>query len=126
MPDRVGYRLTTFERIAMDGYIQVPHSFTRDPNLSHTAFRVCLYLYGRQGTNANAWPSIKRIGLDTGMSTRTVQKAVKILKAAGYLCVTRNSGFRELNRYSVVLIADPCGTKYHERKNTKYIQHVTK
>ena len=102
----------------MEGYSKVPHSFARS-DLGLSAKGVCLYLYSRQGTNANAWPSIRRISSDLGISNTTVQRAIKVLKKEGYLCVTRSTGFRELNRYSVTLLKNPCNRNDYERKNNK-------
>ena len=65
-----------------------------------------------------AWPSIKRIAIDTGWSVRTVSKAISYLKSKGLIAVRRQYYLRDHskgpNRYYIPELGNvpPEGRKY--------------
>ena len=70
--------------------------------LPQRAVAVFLYLRGRQGRNACAWPSIKTIALDLKMSRSTVKRAISDLVRAGYVEVEyrrRDNGSKTASKY---------------------------
>lgn len=70
-----------------------------DLDVSHAAVRVGIHLVMRMtNKNRSAWPSTKTIAKETGVSVRTVIRAIDQLEAAGYLHATRKRNVG--NRYS--------------------------
>ena len=76
-----------------------------DQNIAQRAKLVYFYLHDRMDKNRVCWPGIKRIGSDLGISGSTVKRALKDLKAAGYIkaeLTYRGNGSLTSNRYHIV------------------------
>lgn len=56
-------------------------------DLPSRAIVVYMYLADRAGQKDNCFPGVPRIARDTGLSERTVQRAVQDLKKAGFIQV---------------------------------------
>lgn len=56
-----------------------------DPELSHRAKAVYMYLYDRADAEGKCWPGIKTIAADLGLSRSTVKRALNDLVDKGYL-----------------------------------------
>ncbi len=72
--------------------------------LPNRAIVVYLYLADRAGQKGNCFPSVPRIARDTGLSERTVQRAVLDLKKAGFVHVDgrlRKNGADSSNLYTL-------------------------
>ena len=67
-------------------------SIYADPDLSHRARTVYMYLRDRAG-GGSCWPGIKTIARDLHLSPRTVQRALNDLEHAGY--IRRENRYRE-------------------------------
>lgn len=78
-----------------------------------------------------AWPSIERLAVMTGVSTRQATRNIQALEDAGVLQVDRNSGRGNVNRYRIVKgdIRDVKGdidvTLYEQEKVTSVTEKVT-
>lgn len=75
--------------MSREGY-EVPKTLAARTDLSAAAKLVWAAIVDRLGENGCAWPGLRRIGRDTGLSTRTVQRAVESLAAAGMLAKHRS------------------------------------
>jgi hypothetical protein len=82
------------------GFTKIPNRVVCDPSLSANAFRVLAALACHQRNNDSCWPHQDLIARETGLSVRTVQRAVKELTDAGYL--ERDRRWRG-NEYTVCL-----------------------
>ncbi len=85
-------------------FAQIPHDLICDPDLSHASVRVYCYLMRRADGEGRAFPGLRRIGRETGMSPTTARKSVDILEAAGWLEVARErneSGEWRVNQYVI-------------------------
>lgn len=70
-----------------------------DLEMSHATTRVGVHLVMRMtAKNRTAWPATKTIAKETGVSVRTVIRAIDQLEAEGYLHCTRKRNVG--NRYS--------------------------
>lgn len=70
-----------------------------DPDMSHATVRVGLHVVMRMtAKNRSAWPATKTIAKETGVSVRTVLRAIDQLEAEGYLHADRKRNVG--NRYS--------------------------
>lgn len=70
-------------------YECVPHGLLLDTTVSANTLRVYLILRKhRDYDTGKSWPGLARVGELVGMSSRTVQRCVNELVAAGYVCVT--------------------------------------
>lgn len=70
-----------------------------DLEMSHATVRVGIHLVMRMtATNRVAWPATKTIAKETGVSVRTVLRAIDDLEAEGYLYAARKRNVG--NRYS--------------------------
>ena len=67
--------------------------------LKHTSILVYAYLAHRANTEHQAWPGIRTVGRELGMSTRTVQNGIDELETIGAIRVDRKDG--RVNRYHV-------------------------
>lgn len=56
-----------------------------EEHLSHRAKTVYIYLRDRADASGVCWPGIKTIAGELGLSTRTVQRALDDLEAAGLI-----------------------------------------
>ncbi len=56
-----------------------------DPNLSHRAKSVYIYLNDRADKDRKCWPALPTVAKDLALSKSTVKRAVADLKEAGYL-----------------------------------------
>lgn len=56
-----------------------------DPDISHRAVTVYMYLKDRSDREGKCWPGVKRIGADLKLSRSTVKRALNELEAKGYL-----------------------------------------
>ena len=63
-----------------------------DPELSHRAKSVYMYLKDRSDADGRCWPSLKTIASSLRLSVSTVQRALSELEKAGY--VTRRNRYR--------------------------------
>lgn len=63
-----------------------------------------LSLADRAGESHEAWPSITRLILDTGLDRRTIWAAISRLQAAGLIATTRKH--RHSNRYRLIGVPD--------------------
>lgn len=62
-------------------------------NLPSRAKQVMFYLINRANGKGTCFPSVKTIASDCGVSTRTIQRAMKVLVEAGF--IKKDSRFRE-------------------------------
>ena len=67
--------------------------------LKHTSILVYAYLAHRANTEHQAWPGIRTVARELGMSTRTVQNGIDELETVGAIRVDRKDG--RVNRYHV-------------------------
>lgn len=75
-----------------------------DPDISHRAMTVYMYLKDRSDAQGKCWPGIKTIGADLKLSRSTVKRALNELTAKGYLVKTsrhRPNGSSTSNLYTV-------------------------
>ena len=75
-----------------------------DPDISHKALAVYMYLKDRSGAQGKCWPGIKTIGSDLKLSRSTVKRALRELTAKGYLIKEsrhRPNGSSTSNLYTV-------------------------
>lgn len=56
-----------------------------DPDISHRAMSVYMYLKDRADAQGKCWPGIRTIGTDLKLSRSTVKRALNELTAKGYL-----------------------------------------
>lgn len=56
-----------------------------DPDISHKAMAVYMYLKDRSDGQGKCWPGIRTIGADLKFSRSTVKRALKELTQKGYL-----------------------------------------
>ena len=86
-------------------FAQIPHDLICDPDLSPYAVRVYCYLVRRANDDARAWPSVRRVARETGMTEKTVRRAVSALEEFGWIEVERTYNpteeKHEVNRYTV-------------------------
>ena len=76
----------------------------RDTHLTPSARLVGWNLYSRLNrVTGDAWPSEELIGRDAGVYVRTVRRALRELKDAGYITIERRGRY---NRYTPVLFAE--------------------
>lgn len=75
-----------------------------DPDISHKAMTVYMYLKDRSDAQGKCWPGIKTIGSDLKLSRSTVKRALKELESKGYLVRSpryRPNGSSTSNLYTV-------------------------
>ena len=75
-----------------------------DPELSHRAKAVYMYLKDRSDGGGKCWPSQKTIATGLNLSVSTVQRALLELERKGYVTHIqrfRSNGGRTSNLYSV-------------------------
>lgn len=75
-----------------------------DPDISHRAMAVYMYLKDRSDSKGKCWPGIKTIGSDLKLSRSTVKRALNELTAKGYLVKEkrcRPNGSSTSNLYTV-------------------------
>ncbi len=75
-----------------------------DPEISHRAMTVYMYLKDRSDAQGKCWPGIRRIGEDLKLSRSTVKRALRELTAKGYLVKEerhRPNGSSTSNLYTV-------------------------
>lgn len=75
-----------------------------DPDISHKAMAVYMYLKDRSDAQGKCWPGIKTIGSDLKLSRSTVKRALCELTAKGYLIKEsryRPNGSSTSNLYTV-------------------------
>ncbi len=86
-------------------FAQIPHDLITDTDLSPYAVRVYCYLVRRANDEARAWPSVRRVARETGMTDKTVRRAVAALEETGWVNVERTYNpaeeRHEVNRYTV-------------------------
>ncbi len=86
-------------------FAQIPHDLITDTDLSPYAVRVYCYLVRRANDEARAWPSVRRVARETGMTDKTVRRAVSALETSGWVNVERTYNpaeeRHEVNRYTV-------------------------
>lgn len=56
-----------------------------DPNISHKAMVVYMYLKDRSDAQGKCWPGIRTIAADLKLSRSSVKRALNELAAKGYL-----------------------------------------
>ncbi len=79
-------------------------SIYADPDISHRAMTVYMYLKDRSDAQGKCWPGIKRIGNDLKLSRSTVKRALAELTVKGYLVKEaryRPNGSSTSNLYTV-------------------------
>ncbi len=81
---------TTIRVVEHEHWAQVTREFIRDPNVSHIAFRVYVYILDRAGKEETAFPSMRLIAAETRMAKSSAQKAIAELEALGWLHVERS------------------------------------
>ncbi len=67
-------------------------SIYSDPDISHRAMAVYMYLKDRSDVQGKCWPGIRKIGNDLKFSRSTVKRALAELTARGYL--TKEARYR--------------------------------
>ena len=75
-----------------------------DPDISHRAMAVYMYLKDRSDAQGKCWPGIRKIGDDLKLSRSTVKRALKELTAKGYLTKRerhRPNGSSTSNLYTI-------------------------
>lgn len=75
-----------------------------DPDISHRAMTVYMYLKDRSDAQGKCWPGIKTIESDLKLSRSTVKRALKELENRGYLVRSpryRPNGSSTSNLYTV-------------------------
>ncbi len=86
-------------------FAQIPHDLITDTDLSPYAVRVYCYLVRRANDEARAWPSVRRVARETGMTDKTVRRAITALENSGWVNVERTYNpaeeRHEVNRYTV-------------------------
>ncbi len=81
---------TTIRVVEHEHWAQVTREFIRDPNVSHIAFRVYVYILDRAGKTETAFPSMRLIADQTRMAKSSAQKAITDLERLGWLKVERS------------------------------------
>ena len=79
-------------------------SIYADPEVSHRALTVYMYLKDRSDGQGKCWPGIRRIGEDLKLSRSTVKRALGELAARGYLSKERRyraNGSSTSNLYTI-------------------------
>ncbi len=75
-----------------------------DPDISHRAMTVYMYLKDRSDAQGKCWPGIRTIAADLKLSRSTVKRALNELTAKGYLVKEerhRPNGSNTSNLYTV-------------------------
>ena len=75
-----------------------------DPDISHRAMTVYMYLKDRSDAQGKCWPGIRTIAADLKLSRSTVKRALNELTAKGYLAKEerhRSNGSSTSNLYTV-------------------------
>lgn len=75
-----------------------------DPDISHRAMTVYMYLKDRSDAQSKCWPGIRTIGRDLKLSRSTVKRALNELTSKGYLTKEkryRPNGSSTSNLYTV-------------------------
>lgn len=75
-----------------------------DPEITHRAMTVYMYLRDRSDTQGRCWPGIKTIAADLKLSRSTVKRALRELADKGYLTKEprqRPNGSATSNLYTV-------------------------
>ncbi len=75
-----------------------------DPDISHRAMTVYMYLKDRSDAQGKCWPGIRTIAADLKLSRSTVKRALNELTAKGYLAKEerhRPNGSSTSNLYTV-------------------------
>ncbi len=75
-----------------------------DPDISHRAMAVYMYLKDRSDAQGKCWPGIRTIAADMKLSRSTVKRALRELTAKGYLAKEeryRPNGSSTSNLYMV-------------------------
>lgn len=81
----------------------LPHAIRRRKDLSPAAKLVFGDLIDRLGENTEAWPSIRLLAMDNGLSERGVQKAIEQLQKLKLVGVIAGGGSRSnSNRYIIL------------------------
>ena len=79
-------------------FCQVPKAMAKRRDLTATAKMVYAVIRDRLGKNDCAWPGVRRIAADAGVSVQTVIHAVEQLEARGLMRVVRQGNGR-VNKY---------------------------
>lgn len=86
----------------------------RDAELRHSAVRVAVILSSYQSReHGHAWPSVARLGEETGLSRRAVQLALDQLATRGHLERQIGGGRAATSRYQMRLKAEKQRTSVH-------------
>lgn len=75
-----------------------------DPDISHRAMAVYMYLKDRSDGQGKCWPGISTIAADLKLSRSTVKRSLNELSAKGYIVKTprhRPNGSSTSNLYSI-------------------------
>lgn len=96
--------------------------FVKNASLPPTAKYICLYLWTFMNSNSDiAWPSLRRISEETGLSLTTVKKYIKYLEENGWLTVSKrlvkNNKITQLNNEYRISIPDSEISKHLETGN---------
>lgn len=76
--------------------------YRRNSGHSESTMLIYHYLKSRQGKNDRAWPHIKTIGLDLGLSKSTVLRSLADLEKGSYILVDHaHGGLKQGNKYSL-------------------------
>ncbi len=83
----------------------IPNEIVNRRDLTGGAKVVWGVLRDRQGQSGWAWPSLRRLGQDAGMSSTTVVKAIRQLEARSLIVVNRfGQGSGRSNKYQIVTV----------------------
>lgn len=94
----------------MDSYARLPRPVLRAKTLTPAAKLVFQALHSYAwGEKEEAWPSIKRLASDTGLSDRGVQKALKQLEEVGLITIehrkrAENPRWNDTNLYTLTYV----------------------
>lgn len=80
------------------------------PCLKSCAFVLCLYLYQQAGNTTRAFPSLKRMCREIGMSIATVCRALDMLESIGRIyaqfCIKTNKAFSNNSYFFLITCSD--------------------
>ena len=95
-------------------FAQTPIWAICDDRLTDKAVRVFGYLYYRQGTNPDCWPSVNKIAEDMGCSHDTINRALKNLDDLGYVVIKHRQG--RSSKYTVIAQPEGAADYHPDRK----------
>ena len=108
----------------MSTFAKLPHNILSRTDLAPAAKLVFAIIADRIGDNGEAWPGLRKLATDCGISPATAAKATKCLEAVGLIAIVHTPGNPggQTNRYRLGECSD---SATYQKVNVPKSEQVT-